>query len=286
MKRRRLILFGALALIAAGVVALWPRGPKEPVYQGKKLSEWLADLDYSGNFADLASIKAVQHLGKDVLPHLEPMLHAQDSLLKLRVVKLLRKQSVIEVRFTPASQQRLQAAAACRALRDLATGYVPELTVMLNGTNSTEAWFGMAALLDVKGRSNCVPEMLMGLTNSYNRVRWFSAGVLGEVWGHAGSALPALVRCLNDPDPRVREYAIHTLANFKTEAALIVPAFIQCLDSPHAPTRTEAATYLTSFGTNAEPARDKLSELLKDSDSEVQRSARSALNTLNRLRKP
>ena len=39
MTRRRFIFLCELVLLAAGMAALWPRGPKEPVYQGKKLSE-------------------------------------------------------------------------------------------------------------------------------------------------------------------------------------------------------------------------------------------------------
>ena len=43
MKQRRLILIGTLASVAAGIRLYWPRGPKEPVYQGKQLSRWMRE---------------------------------------------------------------------------------------------------------------------------------------------------------------------------------------------------------------------------------------------------
>ena len=43
MKRRRILLLLALAAVAMGLGLFWPRGPKEPVYKGKRLSQWLAD---------------------------------------------------------------------------------------------------------------------------------------------------------------------------------------------------------------------------------------------------
>ena len=40
MKRRRVLcLVAGVALLAAAFL-VWPRGPKEPVYQGKALTQW------------------------------------------------------------------------------------------------------------------------------------------------------------------------------------------------------------------------------------------------------
>ncbi len=283
MKRTRLIFFCALGLVAAGVVALWLRGPKEPEYEGKKLSEWLSTLDYSGLPPDLAAREAIQHMGTDVLPHLESKLHAQDSPFKLSMVKLLRKQSLITVRFIPAQRRRITAAAACRALGPKASAYVLQLTAMMNGTNYGEAWNGMAALLDVKGRTNCVPEMIMGLTNSRSRVRWFCAAVLREVSDYAEAAIPALVNSLDDPEPAVPENAMSALVKFRTQTAIVVPALMHCLDSTNAATRIGAARHLGRLGADALPARAKLMELLQHPDPELQRAAVGAIISLSRF---
>ena len=283
MTRWRLIFCCTLVLVAAGVVALWQSGPQEPVYQGRKLGKWLGALDYSGLPPDLAAREAIQHMGTDVLPHLESQLHAQDSPFKLRMVKLLRKQSLITVHFIPAERRRMNAAAACRALGPKASEYVPQLTALMNSTNYGAAWSGMTALLDVKGRTNCVPEMIMGLTNSPSHVRWFCAAVLGEMWNYAEAAIPALVNSLDDPDPAVPEYAMSALVKFRTQSAIVVPALMHCLDSTNAATRIRAAMHLGRFGAGALPARAKLMELLQHPDPELQRAAAGAVISLSRF---
>jgi hypothetical protein len=42
VRRRVIAVLLGCALVAVCVALLWPRWPKEPEYQGKKLSEWIA----------------------------------------------------------------------------------------------------------------------------------------------------------------------------------------------------------------------------------------------------
>src|SRR4051812_12829515 len=64
VKRRvvRIVLTGVV--VVAAVVLLWPRGEREPEYQGKKLSEWIGD---EGN---PRQADAVRHIGTNALPFL------------------------------------------------------------------------------------------------------------------------------------------------------------------------------------------------------------------------
>ena len=63
MKRRRILLLLALVVVAMACVLFWPRGPAEPVYQGRKLSEWLED-SFQGQEAETrrAAEQAVQRM--------------------------------------------------------------------------------------------------------------------------------------------------------------------------------------------------------------------------------
>jgi hypothetical protein len=71
MNRKRAILTCCATFIAAVVVIAWPRGPKEPVYQGRKLSEWL-DADVDSGYPSLrdkdASRNAMQQMGTNAAP--------------------------------------------------------------------------------------------------------------------------------------------------------------------------------------------------------------------------
>src|SRR5258705_3990705 len=46
MKRRRILLLLALAVVASAAVLVlfWPRGPKEPVFEGKRITVWVKEM--------------------------------------------------------------------------------------------------------------------------------------------------------------------------------------------------------------------------------------------------
>jgi hypothetical protein len=72
LSRKRILLVGAACILVAGaVVFLWPSGPKEPEYQGKKLSEWLIEADFGdGNPKATRTAEAITQLGDSSLPWL------------------------------------------------------------------------------------------------------------------------------------------------------------------------------------------------------------------------
>ena len=83
-RRRVLVVLGSVvaAVLALLLIAFWP-GPKEPEYQGKKLSEWVdkaltADLPRYGNpeVAEVAEARgAIRALGTNSLPYFVKWLH-------------------------------------------------------------------------------------------------------------------------------------------------------------------------------------------------------------------
>src|SRR5215469_11736120 len=63
------------------------KDPPEPVYQGKRLGEWLAG--YNGPSPETDEV--VRRLGTNAIPTLLRMLRAKDSQLAAGLVKLVRK---------------------------------------------------------------------------------------------------------------------------------------------------------------------------------------------------
>jgi len=70
--------------VAVLVALLWPRGPKEPVYEGKGLGYWLRDaLLHGGDKTHGQAEKAVKSIGTNALPYLlQQFSHSEPRLNK------------------------------------------------------------------------------------------------------------------------------------------------------------------------------------------------------------
>ena len=71
MKRRRILLMLALIALVAGLVLFWPRGPKEPVYEGKRLTRWIEE-GYNRNTPESheTTRRVLKAIGTNALPFL------------------------------------------------------------------------------------------------------------------------------------------------------------------------------------------------------------------------
>src|SRR5579871_634069 len=108
MKRWRIILI-VFALLVVGVLVVCLSKPSEPSYQGRKLSEWLADCVPMGHSNQVPIMKpyetrqaaetAVKEIGTNAIPYLLHLLKSEDSTLKTNLSKVLAKQTLIRFRF-------------------------------------------------------------------------------------------------------------------------------------------------------------------------------------------
>src|SRR3954464_4861553 len=96
MTRRRKIIIGILALVLCGVLAavFWPEKP-EPVYKGRKLSEWVVDARTNRVAADRGEFNEVfQAVGITGLPYYLQWIDYKPSLpkrLQLRFAAKVRQ---------------------------------------------------------------------------------------------------------------------------------------------------------------------------------------------------
>src|SRR5579871_1016636 len=96
--RKRLRIAAVFVLAAAiGGLARWTlRAPREPVYQGKRLSEWLKDAnDINGETPVPDAVNAIKAIGTNAVPFLIQMLQYKDSPLKFKLMKLADKQDFV-----------------------------------------------------------------------------------------------------------------------------------------------------------------------------------------------
>src|SRR5437899_940581 len=99
MKRGRAIASVVLLAVVA-FAAFFALRPREPVYQGKRLSEWLADLNCAGRGQiNQEAENAIRQIGTNALPFLVTDLCTLDSSCKLGLMRWYNKWSPIKLRF-------------------------------------------------------------------------------------------------------------------------------------------------------------------------------------------
>src|ERR1051325_11479933 len=131
---RRKVIFGVLALVVCGVLAVvfWPEKP-EPVYVGKKLSQWvLAQYSIIEGTAEEAQFhEAIQKVGTNGIPFYLEWISYEPGLLKKAELKLAAvAQSRMHLKWYPRDHKHDRGTLAIGALQDLgerATPAIPQL---------------------------------------------------------------------------------------------------------------------------------------------------------------
>src|SRR6266436_503090 len=186
MNRRVGLFLLILLLTCAAALALY-FCPREPNYQGKRLSQWLAELDIrstsEANGREQAT-KALCALGTNALPTLTTMLCTKDSPWTKALIKLDSSQSFFHFPVAPASVVQARALQAYGILGSLAEANVPVLIRILEEEPSPE-------------------------------IRACVAFALGQIGRGAKTAIPALRKATGDKNARVRQNAQLALMNIQ-----------------------------------------------------------------------
>src|ERR1700687_4598345 len=97
-KKTAIVMMSLLVAVIGGLLYL-ALPPREPSYQGKPLSYWLAKCEEVGTIsADTKDPKerecreAIRHIGTNAIPALLRKLQAKDSALKSQLIYLIEKQ--------------------------------------------------------------------------------------------------------------------------------------------------------------------------------------------------
>jgi hypothetical protein len=215
MSRRRKIIIGILAVVVVAVlaVAFWPEKP-EPVYKGKKLSEWVIEARTNRVAADRAEFNEVfQAVGITGLPYYLEWIDYKTSLpkrLQLRFAAKVRQW--FGFRWTPENKgayRKLGAYAAIAKLGDAGAPAIPRLLSLATDPGGGDAPGAMEALAGI-GQA-AVPEYLALMTNADPKIRAWS------VWSARESADLAIMaqirRSAEDPALLVRQSATNAMVS-------------------------------------------------------------------------
>ena len=107
-------LKSALVIAVMGILMAWawmPSHPKEPVYQGKTLSEWLQTWRKSddGSEKEKQAEAAIRTIGNNGIPTLLRLIQTPDSDFRTKLKDLLRDQTFIKSNFQDAEDIRYMA---------------------------------------------------------------------------------------------------------------------------------------------------------------------------------
>jgi HEAT repeat protein len=270
-----LAVSGLSALIIAGCVIFSPS--KQPVYQNRTLDSWLEDFDRNPSKTGQQSYnasQAVRGIGTNAIPHLLRMLKAEDSSLKLSLVKAAKGQSIVPIRFTPANIKIHRALVGVTALGRQATETYPILT-NLASRNPEMANEAVPALSSLGERA--LPFLTDLFTATTPIVR---SSILARAPLNGEAAVPLFLKGLNDEDADVRGVAAYNLRYIKKRADLTVPALIQCLADPVPDVRKYAAWSLGEYGARAESSVQYLEEMRGDDSTDVRSAVEDALQKI------
>ena len=212
MGKRLKIALAVLVVALVGVIAYRvAQPPDEPVYQGKPLSEWLnihtpfqgasgiilTTLIAKRADAQQKADEAVRQCGTNAIPTLLRLLRTKDSAFETWTRRLLQRQHVIQIRFTPASYWNHVAAAGFAVLSTNAQAAVPDLIEIAN--QNISYWSACEAIYSLgcigPPAKPAVPHLLQWTTNADEAVRQTAIRTLGKIGPSAKAAVPFLLQC-------------------------------------------------------------------------------------------
>src|SRR5438128_866452 len=254
---KRLYATALVVLLAVITVAVFfALRPREPVYEGRRLSQWLDQYEASFLAQDQTKEQArsaISRIGTNALPALLWMVSAEDSALKQKLLTLAEKQSMVLLRMR----------------RD--------------DFYHAKASFGFAALGPIA--KPAVPSLIVLLSDKGPKVRAAAANALAGIGPEAEDAVPALLPCLDDRNNGILQMqAMLALAAIHKKAELAVLVLIEYVDG----SRKEwnyavfAMQALALYGETAKTAIPAIQQFVDDPNNNIKSAATTALGRINR----
>lgn len=246
MRRSRILLLAGAFALTLGIVLARPCGPSDPVYHGKRLSQWLAETSPGKQLTDEA-IQAVRAIGTNALPYLVCEFERDEAKWLERIKQGKFVSQTLGIRFEPKWVRKGKVMSALASLgADAAPALptyaryfddpergvtvvslvnltrqagLPFLLKALSSTNVIAADYAIQALRFREEKGDLELPVILALMNHDNqKARAFATSVLRYHPPMVGSNMTVLRRALSDPAPSVRRNAIKALSVFSTEA--------------------------------------------------------------------
>src|SRR5215831_14686309 len=125
--RTGLMIAASLTVMLGAAWLVLSRGESEPVFQGRRLSDWLEDFDHwNGTDTNAPAVVAIRALGTNAIPALVRMSLWRDSRIKDRVsVEFEKHPNLMRYRYTIAARRWARAGQALSVMGEPARAAVP-----------------------------------------------------------------------------------------------------------------------------------------------------------------
>lgn len=274
----KIILLALAVCLGVAVFTALSLTPKEPVYQGRPFSAWLADLSNPNSETQTVAKVAINAMGASAVPYLTNSLAQRESLaLKLfhrsplarKVIDIARPRLDL---YHPAMESR-NAAIALSSLGPNAKDAVGPLVAALGDPSPVIAQSAAQALGNIG--STALPALRDRVVNGSDPERIWSFRALGRMGTNAGPAAMDVARYLFWDDPSISDAASITLIEIGPPA---VPWITNYLDHTNNKVRERAVSTLFYLHGHALAATNVLVALTRDSDPTVRYYARATLH--------
>jgi hypothetical protein len=184
---RLIMVFGGIILLGWQGVS-WMRA-REPIYEGKRLGEWLEIYqEQSWDSPEWhKAVDAVQSIGPDAIPSLLRTMSYERSPIKEEGLSLLQRQKLVRIEPVPVGMYRARGADGFEILGEMAQPAAPKLEKLLKSRNDHIKYLAFISLLEVQPDREAL--------------------------------VPVLVKASKSPDPCLSREAVNALRYFDPEAA-------------------------------------------------------------------
>jgi len=253
MRRRVLIAAGLLLTGLVGLVVWQVPGPREPVFENRRLTLWLDHhvarsdaIPPYGSPGWKKADEALRHIGTNAIPTLLRMIRAKDP--PPVVLKLIEFQRYrwTRINYQYARKRHEEAEYAFRVLGTNGVSAVPELIRIYEKAVSPSS-------------QSCAAE------------------ALGHIGHGAQAALPALLQNFHHTNDYVRLDAVSAVLHIGGDPNIVVPALKGMLKDKKSEVRFNAVAGLRSFGAGARSAIPELLDALQDQDQHVKENVEDVL---------
>ena len=283
MNRRRILLLLALVAVVAVLVLFWPRGPKEPVYQGKRLTEWIQQAQWptrrfptqpERERADAAR-QAIKAIGTNALPYLVSEFVRPESKWRTSFNRWASKHPSIRFRFADFDTRVL---AAANGLGILGRDAAPALPTLAEYLGDSRMGF-TAAMAMGKAEDLAIPYFLKAIASGDSLAAENAGKVIANLMQMRDTepAIPGLIQMLQHTNESTRRVAAWTLGGLRSQTEAMVPALTTALSDPVAIVQFHAAHALARKGKHSLPAVPTLLRLMTNSDPQLALAASNAV---------
>lgn len=244
-------LKSALVIPVMGILLafVWHNSrPKEPNYQGRSLSEWLAQYERDDLTPELyqEAREAIRKIGTNGIPTLLRMIQAKDSSALLKIRDWMDEHSICKVNFAQAEERRLRAHIGLRMLQADAAPAVPKLIELSQPINCNESRQIVIQTLRYlrPAAQPAIPTLLSIASDVKDPERRNALLALADLRLTPETVVPQLVLLLKDPDKNICIYALMGLASYKEASKSAVPELIALLADSNKGVRETATNAL------------------------------------------